>query len=66
MKINLVNLEGVDGEDNGVLHDGAEDHEDAGHDVGVDGVELGQSRRWSILTNTVEDVDQDQQQDDQE
>ena len=36
----LVPLQGVDGEDEGVLKDGAEDHEDAGHHELVDGVEL--------------------------
>ena len=36
----LVPLQGVDGEDEGVLKDGAEDHEDAGHHELVDRIEL--------------------------
>ena len=36
----LVPLQGVDGEDEGVLKDGAEDHEDAGHHELVDRVEF--------------------------
>ena len=62
----LVELEGEDGEDDGVLEDGAEHHEDAGHDERVDGVQLRQSRGRGVGADAVEDVDEDEEEDDQE
>jgi len=62
----LVPLQGVDGEDEGVLKDGAEDHEDAGHHELVDGIELAGGGRRSAGANVVEDVDDDKEEDDQE
>lgn len=62
----LIPLQGVDGEDEGVLKDGAEDHEDAGHHELVDGVELARGGRWGAGANVVEDVDDDEEEDDQE
>ena len=62
----LVPLQGVDGEDEGVLKDGAEDHEDAGHHELVDGIELARGRRRSAGANVIEDVDDDKEEYDQE
>ena len=62
----LIPLQGVDGEDEGVLKDGAEDHEDAGHHELVDRVELARGGRWGAGANVVEDVDDDEEEDDQE
>ena len=62
----LVPLQGVDGQDEGVLEDGAEDHEDASHHELVDGVQLAGRRRRGTGANVVEDVDDDQKEDDQE
>ena len=64
--INLVKLQSDDGEDDGVLQDGAEDHEDAGHQVGVDSIQFGQTRGRSIGPNRVKDIDEDQEEDDEE
>ena len=54
----LVQLERDDGEDDGVLDDCAEYHEDASHNERVDGVEFREPRRGSVGTDAIEDVDQ--------
>ena len=62
----FVPLQSVDGEDERVLEDCAEDHEDAGHHELVDGVQLAGRRRWGAGADVVEDVDDDQEEDDEE
>ena len=54
----LVQLERDDGEDDGVLDDCAEYHEDTSHNERVDGVEFREPRRGSVGTDAIEDVDQ--------
>ena len=62
----LIKLQSDDGEDDGILKDGAEYHEDAGHQVGVDGIELGQSGWGGVGPDTVEDVHEDEEEDDEQ
>jgi len=62
----FVPLQSVDGEDESVFEDCAEDHEDARHHELVDGVQLAGRRRRGAGANVVEDVDDDQEEDDEE
>ena len=59
--LHFVQLKCDDGEDNCVLHNSTEHHKDAGHDERVDCVEFREPRRWGVRSDTVENVDKDQQ-----
>ena len=62
----FIKLEGVDGENNGILGDGAEDHHDAGHHELVDSVKLAGGGGRGAGADVVEDVDDDKEEDDEE
>ena len=62
----LVQLQRVDGEDDGVLGERAEDHEDAGHDELVYRVQPAGGGEWSLRPHVVENVDDHEKEDDQE
>ena len=64
--VSLIKLQCVDWEDEGVLEDGAEDHEDAGHHELVNSIELARARGGGARANVVEDIDNDKEEDDKE
>ena len=59
----LVEFEGEYGENEGVFNDGTENHEDAGHDESIYGIEFCWSRWGCIGADVIENIDDDKEED---